>query len=202
MSIILLIHDEPMDPIDLFNRYYKDVQDVCPGYDTSACCLSTIGTDGFPNARFVSLKGVISGRFVITGPLRSQKCRELALHPAAAITFWWPDANLQIRIQGETAFLSRDITESLFRNRPVSAQIASSISNQGEFIGDPDELVKMAEAFEIRYHGKEIPCPVSWGGFSLDPVRMEFLEFRMSRLHKRLSFQKSGETWSRQWLQP
>jgi pyridoxamine 5'-phosphate oxidase len=33
----------------------------------TACCLSTIGLENYPNARFVSLKEVSDDSFVITG---------------------------------------------------------------------------------------------------------------------------------------
>ena len=66
-----------MNPIKKFKQWYNEEMTKSLARIPSACCLSTIGKDGYPNARFVSLKEIIDDKFVITGPLQSRKGKEL-----------------------------------------------------------------------------------------------------------------------------
>ena len=67
---------KPDDPIALFKEWYKQEQELTTLRIPGACCLSTNGTDGFPNARFVSLKGFVNNCFVITVTHTSRKGTE------------------------------------------------------------------------------------------------------------------------------
>jgi pyridoxamine 5'-phosphate oxidase len=190
------------DPVGLFEQFYKAERDAAANAFSSACCLSTVGTDGYPNARFVALKDVTGGRFIITGPLNSRKGLELEQHPAAALTFWWPATGIQVRIQGDVEMLPRSLAEKYFYERPVIAQILANVSRQGQPTDKPDDLREKVREYKTRFRGKHIPCPENWGGFALLPLRIEFLEFQESRLHRRRHFRRTGSTWVQSWLVP
>ena len=52
------------------------------------------------------------------------------------------------------------------------------------------------------YNSTVVDCPDDWGGFYITPKRIEFMEFQMSRLHKRTLFYLENEKWNHQLLQP
>ena len=97
------------NPIALFLKWFDEESAMSEANIPSAVCLSTLGLDGFPNARFVSLKKVRNDSFVVTGPLQSRKGIEIEADNKVALTFWWTGTERQVRIQGGAS----KITESL-----------------------------------------------------------------------------------------
>jgi len=188
-------------PIGLFNEWFTAEKVVSTARIPEACCLSTVGSDGFPNARFLALKEVRNGNFVITGPLRSRKGAEILANPKVALTFWWPHTERQVRVQGSASQLPREAAIRYFAERNREAQLVSSLSNQGKKTVMPEALEWQLELAFGKPSGA-IPCPDDWGGFAIEPIRIEFLEFAPSRLHRRALFEREGETWNRSYLEP
>src|SRR5438309_3912875 len=91
-----------MDPLQKFGEWYSEELRQSNARIPSACCLSTIGLDGYPNARIVSLKEVKNEKFIFTGSLTTRKGLEIANKNKIALTFWWSATEKQIRIQGDT----------------------------------------------------------------------------------------------------
>ncbi len=52
-------------------------------------CLSTVGKDLRPSARFVLLKGFDERGFVFYTNYESKKSSQLIENPFACLTFWW-----------------------------------------------------------------------------------------------------------------
>jgi pyridoxamine 5'-phosphate oxidase len=75
-------------PIQLFSKWFDEELKLSKVQIPTAVCLSTIGIDNFPNARFVSFKELIDNSFVITGPLNSRKGIEIENNNSVALTFW------------------------------------------------------------------------------------------------------------------
>ena len=75
-------------PIEYFNKWFNEELQLTKVRIPTACCLSTIGTDDYPNARFVSLKGIINNSFIVTGPVTSRKGIEINRSSKVALTFW------------------------------------------------------------------------------------------------------------------
>lgn len=191
-----------MEPFGLFQKWYQEEKDQTESGLPSACCLSTTGTDGYPNARFVSLKEIRSGGFIITGPLNSRKGRELEETPRAALTFWWPHTERQVRIQGDAAQITPEEADRYFSERSRDAKIVSRVSRQGKPVRDPEILTAEFNRFKKETGGSEISRPGNWGGFNITPVRMEFLTFRENRLHERILYEQNGSEWTTRYLQP
>jgi len=190
------------DPIAKFKEYYRKNFALTDSIVPSACCLSTMGEDGYPNARFLSLKDVSDGKFIITGPLQSRKGKELKRIPRAALTFWWPSIETQVRVQGDVQELAPSDADSYFRDRSRESQIVSSISHQGKPLDSDRILQDRFRQFSEVHSSKEISKPDYWGGFEIIPLRIEFLTFKGNRLHERLLYLRSDESWSTQKLQP
>ena len=190
------------EPIELFQQWYSKEEELTTVRITSACCLSTLGTDGFPNARFLALKGVSSGAFVVTGNLSSRKGVELNDCSKVALTFWWPITERQVRIQGLAHRISDEVADNFFADRSRESQIVSIVSRQGEELTSLQVLTKKYEEFDASHDGQELERPANWGGYAISPVRIEFLEFNESRFHQRLLFEIRNGYWELKRLQP
>jgi len=191
-----------MTPIQLFIKWFGEEQELTTVRIPSACCLSTIGVDGFPNARFVSLKEVEENRFIVTGPLTSRKGTEISRINKVALTFWWTETERQVRIQGNTTRITEQLADKYFAERGRDSQIISIVSNQGQEIENIETLTKKYETIESGYVNKPLTRPDNWGGYSIEPIRIEFLEFRPTRFHDRKLYELTNGQWTMKQLQP
>lgn len=191
-----------MNPITQFNDWYKEELQSSTASIPSACCLSTIGTDGYPNARFVSLKEIKDDSFIITGPLLSRKGIEISAIPKVALTFWWEATQRQIRIQGDASIIDEAEADKYFQERNRESNIVAWASMQGKPINDVHLLSQNYHDVEQQFHGKTIPRPDNWSGFSIAPIRIEFLLFKPTRFHERTLFEKINSEWKLGLLQP
>ncbi|HYF03515.1 MAG TPA: pyridoxal 5'-phosphate synthase [Patescibacteria group bacterium] len=189
-------------PIEAFREWYSEQLTRSASLIPTACCLSTIGLDGYPNARFVSLKEVRADAFIITGPVDSRKGRELQQIPHAALTFWWPETERHVRIQGMAERISDADADRYFADRERDTQIISLVSRQGYLVEDEDAVKQRIRDAEKLYAHKPVPRPQNWGGFAIQPVRIELMAFRPSRFHERRMFEKVGDEWVCTQLQP
>jgi pyridoxamine 5'-phosphate oxidase len=194
--------EKRMNPILLFEKWFNEEKKVSDLKLPAACCLSTIGLDGYPNSRFVSLKEVSNESFVITGPLSSRKGREIENNPKAALSFWWISTERQIRIQGDVSKISKPNAKIYFEQRNRDSKIVSTVFEQGRKIQSIANLQKLfKEQKEVLEH-KEINCPENWGGINIKPIRIEFMEFKKSRLHERTLYELANNNWEITILQP
>lgn len=191
-----------MDPIALFNEWYQQQLTATTVKLPAACCLSTIGLDGFPNARFVSLKEVLHGSFVVTGPTTSLKGQEINADNKVSLTFWWPETERQVRVQGIATLMDAATAYTYFKERNRESQLVSLVSTQGADMGSEEEFDKKYEAASLKYADTAIPLPDGWGAYSISPVRIEFLGFRSTRFHDRQLFELLGTRWAVKKVQP
>ena len=69
--------------------------------EPTAMTVSTVGPDGQPAARVVLLKGLPDDAgFLFYSNYASRKGHELAAQPRAALTFFWPGLERQVRVEG------------------------------------------------------------------------------------------------------
>jgi pyridoxamine 5'-phosphate oxidase len=167
-----------MNPLLLFEKWFNEEKKVSDLKLPAACCLSTIGLDGYPNSRFVSLKEVSNESFIITGPLNSKKGVEVENSPKASLSFWWTSTERQIRIQGDVSKISRSNAKLYFEQRNRDSQIVSTVFEQGKQIQSIALLQKEFEEQKEELENKEIHCPENWGGIYIKPVRIEFMELK------------------------
>lgn len=167
-----------------------------------ACCLSTVGLDGFPNARFVSLKEVLDGKFVVTGALTSRKGIEIEEDNKVALTFWWPETAQQVRIQGVASQLPDVLADQYFSERNRESQIVSTVSQQGAILDDLRILGQQFEQLAQQPDTRGIPRPENWGAYAIAPLRIEFLVFSEARFHDRTLYELTDSGWTAVKLQP
>ncbi|MCW3074679.1 MAG: pdxH [Flaviaesturariibacter sp.] len=191
-----------MNPFDLFSNWYREELERNTNAIPAACCLSTAGLDGYPNARFVALKEVKDESFILTGSLQTRKGKEITMSSKIALTFWWTNTQRQVRIQGEATLLSNQMADGYFQARPMDAQIISTISKQGQALENPELLQRQFYAFERPVERAFIPRPPDWGAYMVKPIRLEFMAFKNSRFHERVLYQLDHGKWVTSLLQP
>lgn len=191
-----------MNPISLFEMWFAEEKKQTNLRLPAACCLSTIGLDKYPNARFVSLKEISNDSFVITGSLNSRKGIEIENCPKAALSFWWTSTERQVRIQGDVSKIPDSEVEIYFNQRNRNSKIVSTTFTQGNEIQSTEYLQKNFEKQKKELEGKEIKPPLHWGGIHIKPIRIEFMQFKKSRLHERKLYLQVNNEWEVVYLQP
>jgi pyridoxamine 5'-phosphate oxidase len=168
-----------------------------------ACCLSTATPDGRPSARMLIFKGVDDGRVTFATNYGSRKGLELDRNPRAALTFWWPQTDRQVRIEGAVVRLSAGGSDAIHAARPRGSQVSVWASDQSRPVEDRGALQARRDEVEQRFEGVDpIPRPESWGGYALVPDAVEFWQASEDRFHHRERFVRTGEAWTSTVLQP
>ena len=191
-----------MTPIEHFNKWFDEELNLTKVKIPTACCLSTIGIDGYPNARFVSLKDVVENSFIITGPLNSRKGIEINNTNKVALTFWWAETERQVRIQGIASKITKQLADKYFAERNRDSQIVSIVSMQGHEIENIETLTKKYENIELSFVNKPLKRPENWSGYLIEPIRIEFLEFKPTRFHDRKLYELTNGKWTIKQIQP
>ncbi len=194
-------HDVNPDPIVQFQHWFTDAQNADCN-EPNAMTLATCTPDAYPSARVVLLKGVDARGFVFFTDYRSRKGQELADNPAAALCFFWPELERQVRITGAVQRITRDETNQYFNSRPLGSRIGAWVSHQSQVIASRDVLEQEEAAVTARFADGNVPAPEHWGGFRVVPDEIEFWQGRESRLHDRMSYIKSGGRWVQRRLSP
>ncbi|MDL5050811.1 pyridoxamine 5'-phosphate oxidase [Oscillatoria amoena NRMC-F 0135] len=170
--------------------------------EVNAMTLSTVTETGRPTSRIVLLKGVENDRFVFFTNYQSNKGRELEANPYCALNFLWVELERQVRIEGVASRISEERSAEYFRSRPRGAQIGAWASPQSSVVTSRDLLESRYSELESRFKESEIPKPRQWGGYEVDPFLIEFWQGRQNRLHDRILFIKSDNTWDIRRLAP
>lgn len=189
-------------PIEIFKQWFTEELKLTKVSLPAACCLSTIGTDDYPNARFVSLKGIEENKLIVTGTLISRKGIEINLINKIALTFWWTETERQVRIQGKAANINEHLADKYFAERNRDSQLVSIVSNQGQKLTDKEALNQRYNDIEAAFLNQPLTRPENWGGFSIEPIRIEFLEFKPTRFHDRKLYELINGQWALTELQP
>ena len=189
------------DPLKLFSRWMQEA--VIAGVpEATAMSLTTTGSDGYPQSRVVLLKSYDEQGYTFFTNYRSDKGLALEFNPKAALLFFWPELQRQIRITGDVTKVPRHITEEYFSTRPRGSQTGAWASEQSREIPSRAWLEERFAETEAHYSGRAIPAPDHWGGYLVKPFRIEFWQGRESRLHDRILFEKKGDKWTKKRIAP
>jgi len=197
----LLEKDIDDNPVTQFGRWFKAALDTGIK-DANAMTLSTVSNEGRPSSRIVLLKEFDEKGFVFFTNYQSKKGSDIEAHAVGSLLFYWSDLERQVRIEGSLTKVSRELSESYFHSRPVESQLGALASDQSRILGSREELENRYEDLKKQYEGKEIPCPEYWGGYRLEPDRMEFWQGRPSRLHDRFEYVFEDNQWIHRRLYP
>lgn len=190
------------EPVSFFRKWFAEARDAAV-QEVNAMTLATVDASSVPHARIVLLKGVDDAGFVFFTNYRSDKGQQLLANPQAALVFFWPELERQVRVEGSVVRVSAAESDAYFHSRPESSRLGAWASPQSSIIADRNELIAREEAMSERFRNEAIPRPEHWGGFCLKPRRIEFWQGRASRLHDRICFE-ADETgaWKRFRLAP
>jgi pyridoxamine 5'-phosphate oxidase len=172
--------------------------------EPTAVTLATVGANGQPTTRVVLLKGLPDDAgFLFYTNYESRKGQELAAHPLAALNFFWPGLERQVRVEGRVEKAPQTLSEEYFQSRPRASQVGAWASPQSQVIASREVLEAREREMEERFANENpLPLPPHWGGFILRPQRLEFWQGRPSRLHDRIVYERVGEEWQRSRLAP
>ncbi len=201
MQRSLDLADLSVNPILQFKKWFEEaIQSEVN--EPNAMNLATSSPQGKPSNRIVLLKGVDERGFSFFTNYLSHKGQSLTANPFAALTFFWPELERQIRIEGRVNKLSTEESELYFNSRPRESQLGAWTSEQSRPINSREELENRFKQLQERYLNQEIPKPPHWGGFIIEPDLIEFWQGRPSRLHDRFEYRKLNNAWEIQRLQP
>ncbi|MEQ7917813.1 pyridoxamine 5'-phosphate oxidase [Xanthomonas sp. WHRI 1810A] len=191
------------EPFALFHRWFDEaVKTEQAPVEANAMTLATVDADGRPHSRVLLLKGLDAQGFTFFTNYDSAKGQQLAARPFAAMTFFWPTLERQVRIEGRVAKVSAQESDAYYRVRPLGSRLGAWASPQSRVIADRAELETLLAATEQRFSDTQPACPEHWGGYRLVPDRIEFWQGRPSRLHDRLNYRLVQDQWLLERLAP
>jgi pyridoxamine 5'-phosphate oxidase len=188
-------------PVDQFAKWFDEAMKA-EVLEANAMSVATVGADGKPTSRIVLIKQYDERGFTWYTNYESQKGRQLAQNPHAALLFFWRELERQVRIEGRVEKTSAEESDKYFYSRPVKSQLAAIASQQSEHIGSRSEMEEHYAAVEAASGGQP-QRPPHWGGYRLVPERVEFWQGRRSRFHDRIVFTLQADgSWKKERLQP
>lgn len=199
----LLESNIPEDPINLFHRWFHEVEDFGGNEEVNAMTVSTFGLDGFPKARVVLLKKYNEEGFIFYTNYNSEKGKAIEQNPNICLSFFWHSAERQVIIKGIAEKTADIISDNYFDSRPDGSKLGAIVSNQSEVIPSREFLETNLKELETIFDNKSIPRPKHWGGFLVRPVEVEFWQGRANRLHDRIRYSiQNDHSWKMERLSP
>lgn len=197
----LEVNQTAESPLEQFREWFNEAR-KSEVMEPNAMVLSTVDQEGRPVGRVVLLKDLTGQGFSFYTNYNSRKGKEIEKNPFASLTFFWPELERQVRIEGKLQKTSKQASDTYFASRPRGSQIGAWASPQSEEIPDRESLEIRERNYQERFEGKEVPRPDHWGGYELIPDKIEFWQGRKSRLHDRVFYQKGSNGWTRKRLAP
>jgi pyridoxamine 5'-phosphate oxidase len=188
------------DPVAQFHAWFAQCL-AAEVDEPNAMTLATVADDGAPRARVVLLKAIDDAGFVFFTNYDSDKGRELAACPRAALTFVWLPLERQVRVQGAVERVSAAESDAYFAARPRASQLGAVASPQSRVVPDRAALERAFAEAEARNPGA-VPRPAGWGGYRVLPSMVEFWQGRQSRMHDRLRYRRTVGGWVLERLAP
>jgi pyridoxamine 5'-phosphate oxidase len=191
------------NPMEVFQKWFHEVDTNFDEGETNAMTISTLGLDGFPKSRVVLLKKYTHEGFIFYTNYESEKGKAILNNPKVCLSFFWPKAERQVIIKGSAEKIVPNMSDGYFESRPRGSQLGALVSNQSEVVENRQVLEEDLRQLEEQYELKEIPRPDYWGGFIVKPVSIEFWQGRPNRLHDRIRFTLNEEfDWIKERLSP
>jgi len=183
------------DPINQFTKWFDEAL-KSKVLEPNAMSLATVSNDNRPSCRIVLLKGIEENKFLFYTNYQSHKGKELENNPVCALTFFWPELERQVRIEGIASRVGENQSMEYFQSRPIGAQVSAWASPQSSIIENRTILEERVKQIEKRFEGnKVLPRPHQWGGYAVAPHMIEFWQGRENRLHDRLEYVQVEGSW-------
>jgi pyridoxamine 5'-phosphate oxidase len=194
----------PPDPIERFRGVYalaeKIDRSILP--EPTAMSLGTVDEGGQPSVRIVLLKAFDDRGFVFYTNYEGRKGRQLLANPKAALCFYWPTIDIQVRVEGTATKVTDAEADAYFATRHRLSQIGAWASRQSLPLEAPGALDARVTKYEAEFAGKDVPRPKYWSGFRVSPERIEFWKGKPNRLHERHLYTRVGAGWKIETIYP
>jgi pyridoxamine 5'-phosphate oxidase len=193
--------DVAKNPAQQFEKWLQQaVEAKVP--EVQAMTLATVSPEGKPSARIVYLREFEHNQFWFYGNYESRKAKHMEANPNISLSFFWPELERQIRIEGKVIKCHPNNSDTYFNNRPFESKLGSWASNQSGVIASRDELIQKVEVLKNKFSPDTIQRPDFWGGWILQANYYEFWQGRKSRLHDRIVYEMENNVWQIKRLAP
>ncbi len=194
----------PADPIERFRSVYALAEKIDRAIipEPNAMALATVEEGVQPAVRIVLLKSFDERGFVFYTNHEGRKGKHLLAHPRAALCFYWPPLQIQVRIEGTVTKVADEEADAYFASRQRPSQIGAWASRQSEPLETATALDDRVAKYEKEFTGRSVPRPEFWSGFRVRPDRIEFWKGRPNRLHERHLYTRADKSWKIETLYP
>lgn len=170
--------------------------------EVQAFHCSTVNSEGKPSSRILYLREYENNQFYFYTNFNSRKSKEIGGNKNVCMTFFWPELERQIRIEGTVEFCESEKSDAYFNARPRESKLGAWSSPQSQVLKNREELDQFVNETKIKFGEQEIPRPEFWGGYKLTANYYEFWQGRKSRLHDRISYRLENNNWIIERLAP
>ena len=195
------VTDVVADPMEQWKRWYAEAG-AADCTEPHAFVLSTIDGDGWPQSRYLLVRGADERGFAFFTNYESAKSQQLGESGRASMLFTWLQLHRQVRVVGEVERLPEGESDDYFASRPRESQIGAWASPQSQPIPDRQWLEQRVEQMAATFGDGDITRPAFWGGWLLRPRMFEFWQGRPSRLHDRIRYTPTDDGWQLNRLAP
>jgi len=192
------VHKNPMKQFEVWFEEASNGELL----DPYAMSLTTVNEKMQPSTRIVYMRGIKDEGFVFYTNYNSNKGKDLSENKLVSLNFFWGELERQIRIEGKVNKVSEEDSDTYFAQRPRESQIGTWASNQSEYINSRSELEEKVIYFTGKFKDVDVPRPEHWGGFIVNPTKIEFWQGRPNRLHDRIVYTKGSNDWKKSRLSP
>ncbi len=193
--------DVNVNPILQFEKWFKEAVDAKVN-EPNAMTVATASPEGRPSARILLLRNFDENGFVFYTNYTSRKGGEILKNPYASLLFFWPVLERQVRIEGKLTKQSAEESDKYFKTRPRTSKLGAWTSEQSRVVASRTALDEEYKKLSEKYPGEDVPRPIYWGGYILEPANIEFWQGRPSRMHDRLLYTKEKDNWKIERLAP
>ena len=190
------------NPIIQFESWFKEAVEA-QVLSPNAMVVSTASKDAVPTARVLLLRNFDEKGFVFYTNHNSKKGNQIDHNPHVALTFFWPELERQIRIEGTVDKQTDEESDEYFVVRPEGSKLGAWASQQSSVVESRAVMDAKFKEMQNHFRGREIPRPAFWGGYLVKPTMFEFWQGRPNRFHDRIAYvQDENRNWEIERLSP